>query len=217
MKINRIEKENSVIGNYVAQLRDINIQNDQPKFRRNVQRIGMFMAYEISKTLNFEDLMVKTPLGESKNSVIKDELVLTTILRAGLPFHQGFLDVFDHVENAFIAAFRDYNKDHTQFKIVTEYLASPSIDGKTLLIIDPMIATGQSMITSLEVLKQRGTPKRIILVGLIASEQALAFLNEELDENIELYVATVDPELDEHNYIVPGLGDAGDLCYGEKL
>ena len=215
MKIRDFSKENSVINQYVLEIRDKEIQKNRMYFRRNIGRIGSMMAYEISKTLNYANTTVETSLGQAVCSVPTDDIVLCTILRAGLPFHQGFLDVFDNAENAFVSAYRKYIDEDT-FKVHIEYLASPRIDGKTLIIVDPMLATGKSLELALQAMLTKGHPKRIIVGAVIAARPAFELLKRALPDETEIYCAAIDEELNSHSYIIPGLGDAGDLLYGEK-
>ena len=216
MKIVDFSESNSLLNKFVAELRDVNIQKDRFRFRRNVERIGEIMAYEISKDLHYKNEEVQTPLGTSVVSVPENNIVLATIFRAGLPFHQGFLNYFDNAENAFVSAYRKY-KDEEHFDVHIEYLATPRLDGKTLIIVDPMLATGSSMELSLNALYTRGKPKEIYVAAIIASRQAVDFVTRTFPEGrTTLWCAAIDPELNDHAYIVPGLGDAGDLAFGEK-
>ena len=215
MKIVDYSKTNTVINQFILELRDKNIQQDRLLFRNNVERIGMLMAYEASKELDYQVKNVETVLGTAQCNVPADDIVLCTIMRAGLPFHQGFLNIFDKAENAFVSAYRAYT-DETHFEIHTEYLASPRIDGKTLIIVDPMLATGSSIETTYHVMQSKGTPKRVIVASVIAAEPAFDKLRTCLPDDTIVYCAAVDPVLNEHKYIVPGLGDAGDLLYGVK-
>ncbi len=201
---------------YVAELRDVEIQKDPLRFRRNIERIGELMAYEISKDFAYEIEPVQTPLGIAPVSLPVSKVVIATILRAGLPYHQGFLNAFDRAENAFVSAYRKYT-DSNHFDIHIEYLASPRIDGKQLLITDPMLATGGSMELSYEALKTKGEPEHIHVASVIASRQAVNHIASIFPaDKTTIWVAAIDEELNDHAYIVPGLGDAGDLCYGEK-
>jgi len=186
------------------------------RFRRNVERIGEIMAYEISKDLSYSSKSVQTPLGFASVNTIDDSIVISTILRAGLPFHQGFLSYFDLAENAFVSAYRKY-KDALKFEINVEYIASPSIEGKTLILTDPMLATGSSLELTYGALLTRGNPSRIHLATVIASQQGVDYVKKCFPEDTTLWCGAIDPELNSHSYIVPGLGDAGDLAYGEKL
>ncbi len=215
MKSVNLSETNSVLGQFVAELRDINIQKDPLRFRRNIERIGEIMAYEISKTFNYYTTQVQTPLGIAPANLCKDQLVIATILRAGLPLHQGFLNYFDKAENAFVSAYRKFI-DEENFKIHIEYLASPRIDNKTLLIVDPMLATGRSLDLSYKALMTKGEPSQVHVAAVIATDQALEYLKGFLPEDATVWCAAIDKTLNEHSYIVPGLGDAGDLSYGEK-
>ena len=216
MKIIDFSKSNSVLNRFIAELRDTEIQKDPLRFRRNIERVGEIMAYELSKELEYSVRKVTTPLGIANVNVPDEQLVLSTILRAGLPFHQGFLNVFDRSENAFVSAYRKYEDEHN-FNIRIEYIASPSIDGKVLIIADPMLATGGSMELSYQALLTKGTPSHIHVATVIASQQAIDFIKANFpEEKTTIWAAAIDPELNDHAYIVPGLGDAGDLCYGEK-
>ncbi|MDO5571663.1 MAG: uracil phosphoribosyltransferase [Bacteroidales bacterium] len=216
MKIVDFSKSNSVLNRFVAELRDVNIQKDSLRFRRNVERIGEIMAYEISKDLDYSIEKVQTPLGIANVSVPSDKIVIGTILRAGLPLHQGFLNIFDKAENAFVSAYRKYT-DQNHFDIHVEYLASPRIDEKTLIITDPMLATGGSMELSYHAMLTKGEPAHIHIASIIASRKAVEYLKSIFpSEKTTIWVAAIDEDLNEHAYIVPGLGDAGDLCFGEK-
>lgn len=216
MKIINFTETNSVLNQYVAEIRDTDIQGDRLRFRRNIERIGEIMAYELSKTLSYSPKEVQTPLGVASIQTPDSQLVISTILRAGLPFHQGFLNVFDHSENAFVSAYRKY-KDTLKFDIHIEYIASPRIDGKTLIIVDPMLATGSSMELSYQAMLTKGHPAEIHIVSIIASRQAVEHITNTFpEEKTTIWCAAIDPEINEHSYIVPGLGDAGDLAFGEK-
>lgn len=177
------------------------------------------MAFEISKALTFEPSFVETPLGTASLALPKDKLVVATVLRAGLPFHEGFLHVFDHAENGFVSAYRMYtNREHTEVGIHTEYMAAPSVEGKTLIIVDPMLATGGSMAAAYEALLKHGTPKTVHIAAVIATPEGIEVVKNAVNpENTTLWTAAIDPGMNEHKYIVPGFGDAGDLCYGEKI
>ncbi len=215
MEIINLGSSNSVLNRFVAELRDVNIQKDSLRFRRNIERIGEIMAYEISKRFNYVTTDIPSPLGIAPMNIPADKIVISTILRAGLPFHQGFLSYLDNAENAFVSAYRKY-KDRLNFDIHIEYIASPRITGKTLIITDPMLATGGSMELAYEALLTKGDPAHIHVASIIASQQAVDLLQKRMPENTTIWVAALDPELDDHSYIVPGLGDAGDLAYGEK-
>ena len=218
MKVVNLSESNSVLNMYLREIRDVEIQKDPLRFRRNIERIGEVMAIEVSKALDYEQTDVQTPLGVAPVNTISDNLVLATILRAGLPLHQGFLNVFDRAENAFLSAYRRVNKAG-ELEIVAEYMAAPAIDGKTLIVADPMLATGMSMEVGYLALLRHGTPKHTHLCCTIATPQAIDYLRETLNDSpdITVWCAATDPVLNEKKYIVPGLGDAGDLCYGIKI
>lgn len=216
MKIVNFADTPSVINQYMCELRDITVQHDRLRFRRNLERIGEIMAYEISRTFNYRSLMVETPLSPCECSVIGDQVVLGTIFRAGVPFHAGFLNVLDKAENAFVSAYRKY-REKENFDVFIEYIASPRLDGKTLVLVDPMLATGASMELSYRALLTKGTPSRIHVASVIASQAAVDYVRRTFPDDITtLWVGAVDPDINSHSYIVPGLGDAGDLAYGEK-
>lgn len=218
MKVINFSEQNSVINQYMAELRDKNYQRNRLLFRHNVGRIGEMMAYELSKTLDYKVKTVTTPLGTIDVPLPKDELLVATVLRAGLPFHEGFLHVFDKAENGFVSAYRMYtNREHTEVGVHTEYMASPSVKGKTLVIVDPMLATGGSMAASIEALLKTGKPKRIHVCCVIATPEGVEVVRHALPEDATIWCAAIDPGMNEHKYIVPGFGDCGDLCYGEKL
>ena len=217
MQVKHLIEEHSLLCHFVAEMRDVTIQKDAMRFRRNVERAGEIMAYEVSKRLHYAYHDVQTPLGVASCAEVTDQIVVATILRAGLTLHQGFLNYFDRAENAFVSAYRKY-KDRLNFDIFIEYIASPSLQDKTLLLVDPMLATGSSMELAYRALLTKGTPREVHLVSIISSQQAVGALQASFPEdNITLWVAAIDPQLDDHAYIVPGLGDAGDLAYGEKL
>ena len=216
MKIVELNQSNTILNRYLAEIRDIHIQKDSLRFRRNIERIGEIMAYEISRDLPYHPLEVQTPLALATEDVPAIQPVVATILRAGLPLHQGFINYFDQAENAFVSAFRKYiDEDH--FDIHIEYIASPRLDGKTLIITDPMLATGGSMELAYKALLTKGEPAHIHVASIIASRQAVEHVKKTFPaDKTTIWCAAVDPELNAHSYIVPGLGDAGDLCYGEK-
>lgn len=218
MQVINLSEHNSVLNQYLREIRDVNIQKDSLRFRRNIERIGEVMAVEVSKKLNYQPTNVQTPLGVAEVQTVCDKLVLATILRAGMPLYQGFLNMFDHAENAFLSAYRRVNAEG-KLEIVAEYLAAPSIEGKTLVIADPMLATGMSMEISYLALLKHGQPRHTHLCCTIGTPQAIEYLRKALGdrEDVTLWCAAVDPILNEKKYIVPGLGDAGDLCFGEKL
>ena len=217
MKTINFANQNSLLCEYLREMRDVNTQNNRLVFRNNIHRIGEIMAYEISKTLQYKPVDTTTCLGVAHESAIADDVVLATVLRAGLPFHEGFLNFFDKAENAFVSAYRQYKSGSDEFEIKIEYIASPSIEGKVLLLVDPMLATGSSMELAYKALLTKGTPKHVHVASIIASQQAVDFVQAHFpDADTTLWVGTIDAELNAHSYIVPGLGDAGDLAYGVK-
>ncbi len=201
---------------FVAELRDVNVQGDRMRFRRNLERIGEIIGYELSKQLNWENDVVNTPLGEASTMRLADQPVLATILRAGLPLHQGLLNYFDAADNAFISAYRMNHKADGSFDVRVEYLSSPSIEGRTVIISDPMLATGASLVLAYRAMLRKGTPAHVHIVAAIASRQGIDYLDQHLPKNCTLWVAAIDEELTAQSYIVPGLGDAGDLAFGTK-
>lgn len=220
MQVINLSDKPSLLNRYIKEIRSVSIQQDSMRFRRNIERIGEIMAVEISRALNYKDEQVKTPLGIASVQVPADSIVLGTILRAGLPFHQGFLNMYDDAENAFLSAYRRAvvgRKGEEKLEIVSEYLAAPHLDGKTLLLVDPMLATGMSMEVAYKALLSHGTPKTVHLACTIGTTQAVEYLEKNMPAEATLWCATIDPELNEKKYIVPGLGDAGDLCFGTKL
>ncbi len=218
MKIINFAEQNSVINQYMAELRDKSYQKNRLLFRNNIQRIGEMMAYELSKVLEYKPKTVTTPLGTIDINLPKDDLLIATVLRAGLPFHEGYLHVFDKAANGFVSAYRMYtNREHTEVGIHTEYMAAPSSKGKTLVIVDPMLATGGSMAASYEALVKTGTPRHVHIACVIATPEGLEVLRQTLPDDATVWCAAIDPGMNANKYIVPGFGDAGDLCYGEKL
>ena len=216
MKIVNFAEMNSELNRVVAEIRDIHIQQDRLRFRKNLERIGEVMSYEISKDFRYSEKLVTTPLGTARVNTADDKIVIGTILRAGIPYHQGFLNYFDRAENAFVSAYRKY-KDKLNFEIFIEYIASPRIDGKILILTDPMLATGGSMELSYRALLTKGEPEHIHIASVIASQKAIEYITTHFpEEKTTVWVGAIDPDLNEHSYIVPGLGDAGDLAYGEK-
>ena len=211
-------EQNTVINRFMAELRDKNLQKNRLLFRHNVKRVGEMMAYELSKTLEYKPKTVTTPLGSLDIPLPKDDIVLATVLRAGLPFHEGFLHVFDDADNGFVSAFRMYlNREHTEVGVYTEYIATQSVKNKTLIIVDPMLATGGSLAAAIEALLQSGKPKKIHLCCVIAAPEGIEVVKQALPEDATIWCAAIDQGMNEHKYIVPGFGDCGDLCYGEKL
>ncbi|MBO4564267.1 MAG: uracil phosphoribosyltransferase [Bacteroidaceae bacterium] len=220
MKVVNLSDYNTVLNQYVAELRDVNIQSDRSKFRNNLVRIGRIMAYEVSRKLSYSEKKVQTPLGVATVNTFDDKIVLGTIFRAGLPFHQGMLDVFDCAGNAFVSAYRYYkDKECEDVGIRIEYISSPDLAGKTLIIADPMLATGGSMELSYEAFCTKGIPAEVHLCCVIASKKGVDYIKKAFRDhtNVTLWCADIDPDLNEHAYIVPGLGDAGDLAYGDKI
>ena len=220
MNIINFSDTDSIMGQYMSEIRDINYQQNRLLFRNNIMRIGEMEAFEISKTLKYVTKQVQTPLGVSQVRVPEDDVVIATIFRAGLPFHTGFLNVFDHAGNAFVSAYRYYKDDGCQeVGVHVEYIASPNLDGKTLVLVDPMLATGESLVLALEALMEKGVPRRVIISCVVACEAGVEHLRKALGDrnDVCLLCAVVDKELNERSYIVPGLGDAGDLAFGGKL
>jgi uracil phosphoribosyltransferase len=215
MELINLSYQNSLLQQYVSELRDVNLQKDRMRFRKNIERIGQIMAYEISKTMQWKTIEVTTPLGKHQSTRLAEQPVLATILRAGLSMHSGLLSFFDEADCAFISAYRKHTSD-TEFDIVVEYLASPDINDKVVLLIDPMLATGQSIELTYKALLRYGKPKQLHVVSLIASKPGIDYLMNNLRGHT-LWIAAVDDALNEHGYIVPGLGDAGDLSFGEKM
>ena len=216
MKVIDFGQTNSILNQYISEIRNVEVQNDRLRFRRNIERIGEIMAYEMSKEFKYSVKNIQTPLGIAPVSTPDNNLVISTILRAGPPFHQGFLSYFDGAENAFVSAYRKY-KDRLNFDIHIEYIASPRLTGKTLIISDPMLATGSSMELAYEALLTKGVPDHVHVASIISSKQALEFLQKKMpDDKTTIWIAALDNDLDDHSYIVPGLGDAGDLAFGEK-
>lgn len=216
MHIHNIGATNSVLNTFISEIRDQKIQKDPLRFRRNIERIGEVLAYEMSKDLLYKSKTVTTPLGTKIVQVSDENMVLCSILRAGLPLHQGVLNYFDKIENAFISAYRKI-KDNGDFDIRVEYFASPSLQDKTLILADPMLATGQSLVSTYKALLSHGTPKEFHVFAVIGSTEGIEYIQKHLPENTHLWIATIDETLNDHGYIIPGLGDAGDLAFGNKL
>jgi len=209
------QDSNSIYNTFLSQLRDKKVQLDSMRFRRNLERLGEITAMEISKTLNYSDKDISTPLGVSNMNLIDEPIVLATILRAGLPLHQGLLNYFDHAENCFISAYRKHTSPD-EFDVEIEYMSSPDLEGKTILLNDPMLASGRSMVLAYKALLKRGTPKKIHVISVIASQQGVDLVRDNLPSNSTIWVGAIDPEMTKESYIVPGLGDAGDLAFGSK-
>jgi len=217
MTIHQFDLQKSIINQFVSELRDTNIQKDSLRFRKNIERIGELLAYECSKTLQYENKSIVTPLGEKDSLVLKSELVLCAILRAGLPLHQGVHNYFDNAENAFISAYRNHLENSEDFEVIVNYLASPSIANKTLILIDPMLATGKTLENTYKAFEKHGVPEQIHIISVLGSEEGVAYAKKVFPKNTHLWIAAIDPILNQKGYIVPGLGDAGDLSYGLKL
>lgn len=217
MHIHNISNKNSILNNFLSEIRNVDIQKDSMRFRRNIERIGEILGYEMSKTLNYNSSTIKTPLDNCSIDLLENNIVLCSILRAGVPLHNGLLNYFDTAENAFISAYRHHKHNPESFEIIVEYLACPNLEGKTLILADPMLATGQSMVATFEALKPFGTPKEIHLISVIGAQEGVSFIENHFDENTHLWIAAIDENLNSKGYIIPGLGDAGDLAFGEKL
>jgi uracil phosphoribosyltransferase len=217
MIIHHIGKNNSILNKFIAEIRDVAIQKDSLRFRRNIERIGEILGYELSKFVEYSNKSIITPLGIKNIKLPANKIVICSILRAGLPLHQGLLNYFDDAENAFISAYRHHPNNDDNFEIVVEYFAAPSIKGKTLLLADPMLATGQSLVAVYEAIKKQRTIEEIHIVSVIGSTEGIDFIKSHFPENTHLWVAAIDDELNNKGYIVPGLGDAGDLAFGTKL
>lgn len=216
MTVHNLSETNSLLNNFLREIRSVDIQGDSLRFRTNLERIGQVMAYEVSKTLNYVPVGVVTPLGVARTDVVSDRIVVASVLRAGLPLHNGVLSVFDRAENCFVSAYRKYTDDQ-HFDVHVEYIASPCIDGKTVVLCDPMLATGASMELAYKAILTKGTPDKVIICCVVASSYAVDYISKALpSDNIDLWVAVIDPDINEHSYIVPGIGDAGDLAFGAK-
>ena len=220
MKVINLSEQPSMLSEYMKEIRSVEIQKDRMRFRRNIERIGEVMAMEISKTFGYVQQPVQTPLGTAQAQVVKNDIVLATILRAGLPFHQGFLNMMDHAQNAFLSAYRRMGTDeqgNPKMEIVSEYIAAPALEGKTLILVDPMLATGMSMEVAYKALLSHGEPAQLHVACVLGTPQAIQYLEDNMPPQTILWCAAIDPVLNEHKYIVPGFGDAGDLCFGDKL
>jgi uracil phosphoribosyltransferase len=211
-----LSKNNSLLNHWVAELRDVHVQNDRMRFRRNIERIGEVAAYELSKTLQYKTVEVTTPLGVAPTQLLSEQPVLATILRAGLPLHQGMLNYFDKADNAFISAYRKHHPDGS-FEISLEYLSCPNLNGRVLILCDPMLATGASLVETIQAIQKTYTPAQIHIVVTIASQKGIEHVEKELGANTPIWCAAIDPVLNDKSYIVPGLGDAGDLAFGTKM
>ncbi|MGH1385270.1 uracil phosphoribosyltransferase [Kordia sp.] len=216
MTIHDFTTQSSLLNQFISELRDVSIQKDSMRFRRNIERVGEILSYECSKVLENTSETVTTPLGTKDMTLPVKDVVICSILRAGLPLHQGVLNYFDQAENAFVSAYRDHIDDGDEFEIVVNYMATPSLEGKTLLLVDPMLATGRTMKNVYEVLLQQGTPKNIHIMSVLGSTEGVDYVQEHFPAHTHLWIAAVDDTLNSRGYIVPGLGDAGDLAYGTK-
>jgi uracil phosphoribosyltransferase len=214
--VHNLSEKNSLARQWLGEIRDLEVQRDRMRFRRNLERLGEIFAYEISKELDFRPAQVKTPLGIADSAKLSEQPVLATILRAGLPLHQGLLNYFDQADNAFISAYRKHHGRADSFDVEIEYISSPPLDGRLVILCDPMLATGSSVVLAYKALLQRGAPRHVHVAAVIASRQGIAFALQNLPPNITLWVGAIDPELTARAYIVPGLGDAGDLAFGVK-
>ena len=217
MIIHNISEQSSVLSTFTAELRDVTVQDDRMRFRRNIERIGEVLGYELSKTLKCESKEIETPLGTARLDLPEENLVICSILRAGIPLHSGLLNYFDKAENSFISAYRHYPEKDDNFEILVEYISSPSLKGKTLILADPMMATGRSFVNVYKALEGLGKPESIHLVSVIGAREGIEHVSDNFPENSRLWIATIDEDLNNQGYIVPGLGDAGDLAFGSKL
>ncbi|MDC6389076.1 uracil phosphoribosyltransferase [Maribacter sp. PR1] len=217
MTVHHFGKEDSLLNKFIAEIRDADIQRDSMRFRRNIERIGEILSYELSKNLNYTNTTVKTPFGGKEISLPKNNLVLCSVLRAGLPLHQGMLNYFDSAENAFISAYRHHRGDEDAFEVIVKYFAAPSLSGKTLVLTDPMLATGKTLENVLDALKGHGKPEQIHILSVIGSKSGIEHIKRVFPENTHLWIAAIDEKLNSKGYIIPGIGDAGDLAFGVKL
>lgn len=217
MIVHDFTNDDSILNQFIAELRDIDIQKDRMRFRKNIERVGEILSYELSKTLSYKDNTVQTPYGKKDVSLIQNRLVLCSVLRAGLPLHQGLLNYFDMADNAFISAYRYHRDNRDAFEVIVKYFAAPELTDKTLILMDPMLATGKTLENVLKALKDYGIPKQIHIVSVIASKPGVAYVKTVFPEDTHLWIATIDDTLSNKGYIEPGLGDAGDLAFGLKL
>lgn len=216
MTVHDFTSQSSLLNQFISELRDVSIQKDAMRFRRNIERVGEILSYECSKVLENTSQTITTPLGSKKMQLPINDIVICSILRAGLPLHQGVLNYFDQAENAFVSAYRHHINDGDEFEIVVNYMATPSLEGKTLVLVDPMLATGRTMKSVFEVLLQEGTPKNLHIISVLGSTEGVEYVQEHFPLHTHLWIAAVDNQLNSRGYIVPGLGDAGDLAYGTK-
>jgi len=211
-----LSEQHSLVSNWVSELRDVNIQSDRMRFRRNLERIGEIAAYEISKELAWKTVEIPTPLGIHESKVLEDQPVLATILRAGVPLHHGMMNYFDKADHAFISAYRKHHRDGS-FEINLQYMSSPNLEDRVVIISDPMLATGASLVKTIQYIKREGSPKQIFIVSAIACTVGIEFIRREVGTNIKIFCGDIDDEITAKGYIVPGLGDAGDLAFGTKV
>ncbi|TLP81719.1 uracil phosphoribosyltransferase [Maribacter sp. ACAM166] len=217
MTVHHFGEGNSLLNQFISEIRDVEIQKDAMRFRRNIERIGEILSYELSKNLNYVDKTVRTPFGSKEMSLPLDKLVLCSVLRAGLPLHQGMLNYFDGAENAFISAYRHHRGDEDAFKVIVKYFAAPSLVGKTLVLTDPMLATGKTLENVLNALKDHGNPEQIHILSVIGSQTGIEHIKKVFPESTHSWIAAIDEKLNNRGYILPGIGDAGDLAFGVKL
>ena len=217
MIIHNFENQNSVLNQFIAEIRDRNIQKDAMRFRRNIERIGEILSYELSKSLNYKNTTLETPFGSKDVALSYNNLILCSVLRAGLPLHQGLLNYFDKAENAFISAYRHHPQGSDEFEVIVKYFASPSLANKTLVLTDPMLATGKTLENTFNALKSHGIPKQIHIISVIGSKEGVEYVKKIFPKDTHLWIATIDDKLNDKGYIIPGIGDAGDLAFGVKL
>lgn len=210
-----LDNENSIANHFLAELREIDIQKDRQRFRRNLERIAELLSYQISKSLYFQNREIQTPLEKTSIDLIHDFPVVVSILRAGLPFHQGFLNIFDHADSGFIGAYRKHGMNN-EFEITMGYEALPPIDSKTVILVDPMLASGKSLVKAVEHITKIGAPEKFIIAAALGTPEGIQYLHDNLTVDFQIYLGSLDRELNEKAYILPGLGDAGDLSYGQK-
>ena len=217
MIIHNFENQNSVLNQFIAEIRDRNIQKDAMRFRRNIERIGEILSYELSKSLNYKKTTLETPFGSKDVVLSYNNLILCSVLRAGLPLHQGLLNYFDKAENAFISAYRHHPQGSDEFEVIVKYFASPSLTNKTLVLTDPMLATGKTLENTFNALKSHGIPKQIHIISVIGSKEGVNYVKKIFPKDTHLWIATIDEKLNSKGYIIHGIGDAGDLAFGTKL
>lgn len=217
MTLHNFESENSILSQFISEIRDVSIQKDSMRFRRNIERIGEILSYELSKSLSYKTKTVQTPFGTKQMSLPDDQLVFCSVLRAGLPLHLGILNYFDKAENAFVSAYRYHRDGGDAFEVIVNYLAAPSLEDKILVLTDPMLATGKTLENVLSAIKKYGKPRQIHIISVIGSKNGVEHVEKIFPKDTHLWIATVDDTLNEKGYIIPGLGDAGDLSFGTKL